>query len=122
MLIARTAAASLPRLSTASASAVASGGEGAKVRPSGMPGTNTSFGSLKQIDAGVLNIGYVEAGPSGGPVVILLQILLSGLEEVVRFGRTFERYEQSPGRAGPSPTGLQRSRTSSSAPTTATRG
>src|SRR5499427_6984816 len=36
------------------------------------PGTNTSFGPLKQIDAGVLNIGYAEAGPAGGPVVILL--------------------------------------------------
>jgi pimeloyl-ACP methyl ester carboxylesterase len=35
-------------------------------------GTNTSFGSLKQIDAGVLNIGYAEAGPAGGPAVILL--------------------------------------------------
>ena len=31
-----------------------------------------SFGALKQIDAGVLNIGYAEAGPSSGPVVILL--------------------------------------------------
>jgi pimeloyl-ACP methyl ester carboxylesterase len=36
------------------------------------PGTNTSFASLKQIDAGVLNVGYAEAGPSDGPVVILL--------------------------------------------------
>jgi hypothetical protein len=27
---------------------------------------------LKQINAGLLNIGYVEAGPAGGPVVILL--------------------------------------------------
>jgi len=36
------------------------------------PGTNTSFGSLKQIDAGVLNVGYAEAGPSDGPAVILL--------------------------------------------------
>ncbi|HJS87378.1 MAG TPA: alpha/beta fold hydrolase, partial [Acetobacteraceae bacterium] len=36
------------------------------------PGTNTSFGSLKQIDAGVLNVGYAETGPAGGPVVILL--------------------------------------------------
>ena len=35
-------------------------------------GTNTSFGPLKQIDAGVLNIGYAEAGPSSGPAVILL--------------------------------------------------
>lgn len=36
------------------------------------PGTHTSFGALKQIDAGVLNIGYAEAGPAGGPAVILL--------------------------------------------------
>jgi pimeloyl-ACP methyl ester carboxylesterase len=36
------------------------------------PGTNTSFASLKQIDAGVLNVGYAEAGPSDGPVVFLL--------------------------------------------------
>jgi pimeloyl-ACP methyl ester carboxylesterase len=36
------------------------------------PGANTSFGTLKQIDAGVLNIGYAEAGPVDGPVVILL--------------------------------------------------
>src|SRR5918999_6329570 len=33
---------------------------------------NHSFGSLKQIDAGVLNVGYAEAGPTGGPAVILL--------------------------------------------------
>jgi pimeloyl-ACP methyl ester carboxylesterase len=36
------------------------------------PGTNTSFASLKQIDAGVLNVGYAEAGPADGPVVVLL--------------------------------------------------
>jgi pimeloyl-ACP methyl ester carboxylesterase len=36
------------------------------------PGTNTSFASLRQIDAGVLNVGYAEAGPAGGPVVLLL--------------------------------------------------
>src|SRR5204862_5143268 len=36
------------------------------------PGTNTSFAPLKQIDAGVLNVGYVEAGPADGPPVILL--------------------------------------------------
>ena len=35
-------------------------------------GTNTSFAPLKQIDAGVLNVGYAEAGPASGPVVILL--------------------------------------------------
>jgi pimeloyl-ACP methyl ester carboxylesterase len=36
------------------------------------PGTNTSFASLKQIDAGLLNIGYAEAGPADGPAVMLL--------------------------------------------------
>ncbi len=36
------------------------------------PGTNTSFGTIKQIDAGVLNVGYAEAGPADGAPVILL--------------------------------------------------
>src|SRR5215469_14329798 len=36
------------------------------------PRTNASFGKLKQVDAGVLNVGYAEAGPAGGPAVILL--------------------------------------------------
>src|SRR5947207_7108794 len=40
--------------------------------PAIKPRTNTSFASLKQIDAGVLNVGYAEAGPASGPVVVLL--------------------------------------------------
>ena len=40
--------------------------------PQPKPETSTSFGSLKQIDAGVLNIGYAEDGPNDGPAVILL--------------------------------------------------
>src|SRR5216684_4706361 len=40
--------------------------------PNIKPGTNTSFGPLKQVDAGVLNVGYAEAGPANGPAVILL--------------------------------------------------
>jgi pimeloyl-ACP methyl ester carboxylesterase len=36
------------------------------------PGSHTSFGPLKQIDAGTLNVGYAEAGPANGPPVILL--------------------------------------------------
>jgi pimeloyl-ACP methyl ester carboxylesterase len=36
------------------------------------PGTHTSFAPIKQIDAGVLNVGYAEAGPADGPIVILL--------------------------------------------------
>jgi pimeloyl-ACP methyl ester carboxylesterase len=34
--------------------------------------TGTSFGPLKQIDAGLLNVGYVDAGPADGSAVILL--------------------------------------------------
>ena len=36
------------------------------------PGTNTSLGPLKQINAGLLNVGFAEAGPANGPAVILL--------------------------------------------------
>jgi pimeloyl-ACP methyl ester carboxylesterase len=36
------------------------------------PGAHTSFAALRQIEAGVLTIGYAEAGPADGPVVILL--------------------------------------------------
>ena len=39
---------------------------------SGRPKRRASFGPLKQVDAGVLNVGYVEAGPANGPPVILL--------------------------------------------------
>jgi pimeloyl-ACP methyl ester carboxylesterase len=34
--------------------------------------SRTSFAALKQIDAGVLNVGYAEDGPPDGPAVILL--------------------------------------------------
>jgi pimeloyl-ACP methyl ester carboxylesterase len=40
--------------------------------PNIKPGTNTSFGPLQQIDAGLLNVGYAESGPANGPAVILL--------------------------------------------------
>ncbi len=40
--------------------------------PAASPGTHTSFASLKQTDAGVLNVGFAEAGPADGPPVILL--------------------------------------------------
>ncbi len=40
--------------------------------PTIKPGTNTSFAPLKQVEAGVLNVGYAEAGPPNGAPVILL--------------------------------------------------
>ena len=36
------------------------------------PGTNVSFGPLRRINAGLLNVAYAEAGPADGPPVILL--------------------------------------------------
>ncbi|MEV6159389.1 alpha/beta hydrolase [Nonomuraea sp. NPDC052129] len=57
LLLAGTAAAALPNLPAASASAV-------------VPDNRKA--PLKQIKAGVLNVGYAEAGPTNGPAVILL--------------------------------------------------
>jgi len=65
------------------AALVTSGLFGEEVRPSAgkdiladlppvKPGTNTLFAPLNQINAGLLNVGYAEAGPAGGPAVILL--------------------------------------------------
>jgi pimeloyl-ACP methyl ester carboxylesterase len=45
---------------------------GTAALPKTRPGTNASFGSLKQIDAGALSIGYAESGPANGRAVILL--------------------------------------------------
>ena len=50
--------------------------QSSKIHPSDVPmitpGSHTSFGPLKQIDAGVLNVGDAEAGPADGPAVMLL--------------------------------------------------
>jgi len=43
---------------------------GAADAPAG--GTSSQFGPLKQVNAGLLNVGYAETGPIGGPPVILL--------------------------------------------------
>ena len=50
--------------------------ESSKAKPAELPkvkpGTHTSFAPLKQVDAGLLNVGYAEAGPVDGPAVVLL--------------------------------------------------
>jgi pimeloyl-ACP methyl ester carboxylesterase len=52
----------------AAASLGMAGGAEAQVKP----GTPNSFGPLKQVDAGVLNVGYAEVGrPNGAPVLLL---------------------------------------------------
>jgi len=40
--------------------------------PAVKQGTNTSFKSLQQINAGLLDVGYAEDGPADGPAVLLL--------------------------------------------------
>ena len=50
--------------------------QASKAKPADLPkirpGANSSFAPLKQVEAGVLTIGYAEAGPADGPTVILL--------------------------------------------------
>ncbi len=62
--LAALAAAATATFKTRSVQAQADGARG--------PGTNMPHGPPKQIDAGELNVGYAEAGPADGPVVLLL--------------------------------------------------
>jgi pimeloyl-ACP methyl ester carboxylesterase len=69
------AAVSLAGLQNGAFAATASqqeGGASAPIVPTIAPGTHTGFPKLKQVKAGVLDIGYAEAGPAHGPVVVLL--------------------------------------------------
>ncbi|GCB51958.1 alpha/beta fold hydrolase [Streptomyces sp. NL15-2K] len=66
------AAVSLSGLQTSASATTASGGASAPTVPALTPGTHTEFGMLKHVKAGVLDIGYAEAGPAHGPVVVLL--------------------------------------------------
>jgi pimeloyl-ACP methyl ester carboxylesterase len=63
-------------LSVAAAELGLTGSVWAQTKSSGLPavkpGTNNSFGPLKEVDAGVLSVGYAEAGPANGAPVILL--------------------------------------------------
>jgi pimeloyl-ACP methyl ester carboxylesterase len=49
-----------------------SGNAQSAAAPAAAPGANTSFAAMKQIDAGLLSVGYAEDGPATGPAVILL--------------------------------------------------
>jgi len=58
------------------AAAALAGGQSGTAQESKPPpvkaGTSNAFAPLKQIDAGVLSVGYAEAGPPQGPPVLLL--------------------------------------------------
>ncbi|GGX66211.1 alpha/beta hydrolase [Streptomyces minutiscleroticus] len=62
----------LQGVSSASAVPSGHGGGRAPAVPATTPGTHTSFPTLKQVKAGLLNVGYAELGPAHGPVVICL--------------------------------------------------
>src|SRR4051795_857530 len=49
-----------------------SGGTRPSALPAVGPGASASFGAPRQVSAGVLDVGYAEAGPTDGPAVILL--------------------------------------------------
>ena len=58
---------------TAAALAAASFVLPARAQTAAAPSSQAgAFASIRQIDAGVLSVGYVDAGPANGPVVILL--------------------------------------------------
>ncbi|WP_275627441.1 alpha/beta hydrolase [Pseudomonas sp. 273] len=59
-------AAQLPRLAEAAGEPVE------KTPPATKAGAHTAFAALRQIDAGLLSVGYAEDGPADGPPVILL--------------------------------------------------
>jgi pimeloyl-ACP methyl ester carboxylesterase len=64
-----TAAAQLAMMRSAGAQSTETA---AGTAPTIKPVATTSFSALKQIDAGVLNIGYADVGPAGGPPIVLL--------------------------------------------------
>ena len=58
----------------------------------------SDFGELQQVDAGVLTVGYAEAGPANGPAVLLLHgwpYDIHSYVEVAPSGETFRNGQQS---------------------------
>jgi dienelactone hydrolase len=66
------AAAQLGTLGSANAQSSDAGSDNTTTTLTPTAGTHTSFSSLKQTNAGLLNVGYAEAGPANGTAVILL--------------------------------------------------
>lgn len=71
----------LPGTANAAGTSQAKGGSGVKggttpapvpTVPTIVPGTHTSFPAIKQVKAGLLDVGYAELGPAHGPVALLL--------------------------------------------------
>jgi D-arabinose 1-dehydrogenase-like Zn-dependent alcohol dehydrogenase len=65
--------------------------------PAIKPGTHTSFGPLKQLDAGVLTVGYAEAGPARDAQDTLEFSWLSAVHPMIEqypLGRVADAYAQ----------------------------
>jgi pimeloyl-ACP methyl ester carboxylesterase len=71
LLLGAAVAVAVPQRGTVGSAAAQTGEKRARF-PAAKSGTNTSFGTIRQIDAGVLSVGYAEAGPADGPPVLLL--------------------------------------------------
>jgi pimeloyl-ACP methyl ester carboxylesterase len=69
---AATLTAAVAQLGGMGAARAQSGDQAPSRLPAVTPSANTSFASLKQVNAGLLNVGYAEAGPADGESVILL--------------------------------------------------
>ena len=95
-VVATLAAAKLGLVGSANAQSTMTGS--ARTTPGG-PQSRAAFAPLKQVDAGVLNVGYAEAGPANGPPVILLLVCLAGLT-VASLGRARGRREEQRSRRG----------------------
>ena len=65
------AAAQLRTLASADAQSNAGESESTTTILTPSQGTHTSFSSLRQINAGLLNVGYAQSGPANGQAVIL---------------------------------------------------
>ncbi|MBM9503209.1 alpha/beta fold hydrolase [Actinacidiphila acididurans] len=66
------AAVSLSGPRTNASAATTSHQPGGAAVPAIAPGTHNGFGPIKQVEAGLLDVGYAEVGPAHGPVVICL--------------------------------------------------
>jgi pimeloyl-ACP methyl ester carboxylesterase len=66
------AALAAARFGSAARAHAQAGAKPATAPPRSVSGALASFGPVRQIDAGVLNVGFVEAGPIHGPAVLLL--------------------------------------------------
>ncbi|MFZ1093681.1 MAG: hypothetical protein WAN75_31465, partial [Xanthobacteraceae bacterium] len=67
-----------------------------KQLPTIKPGTNTSFGSLKQINSGPLSVGYADVGPADGApdAAVRKKILADNPEQLYEYDQKVSTPDQ----------------------------